>query len=294
MKVCFIGSNGFMAKAFGKFYSPELIHVIGRTYPIYAVTAFTQTDLLKDKINIELLASFDIIFYFAGEGVQANNKTSAADIYKINTFLPIEIITNLNTIGYKGTVITFGSYAEIGSNSAYKPFTEQEILLSHLPVPNDYSVSKRLLSRFVDSCTINFKVLHFIMPTIYGKGENENRLIPYLIQCNKEGKKINLTSGHQIRHYLFVDDLPQIVHQAIKANIPHGIYNVAGPDILKVKDIVAIVANICHIPQENIEFNTMKRWDTGMNTLILDGQKLKNLINYTEYSKIETKIESYL
>lgn len=297
MNLCFIGSNGFMAQAFGQFYQNldnVNIDVWGRVEPFYQFRNFTYIDLLDTSIPLERLCQYDVIFYFAGDGVQSNQLIVSQNIYKINTFFPIELAIALNKHFYKGIFVTFGSYAEIGSNSVEKSFDEIAIINSSLPVPNDYTVSKRLLSKFIDTYPSNSKLLHFIIPTIYGVGENENRLIPYLLKCKREGKKIKLTAGSQVREYLAVQELPLIVHKAITMNILSGIYNVGGADTLSIKELVLFAADIFGIKSNEIEFNTLQKWDTGMHYLSLDSRKLSNAIAYKAQYQLPVNIKKYL
>jgi nucleoside-diphosphate-sugar epimerase len=295
MNICFIGSNGFVAKTFGAYLANDhQITVLGRTQPTYTCHTFLETDLLSNVFDFERLASFDLIFYFAGEGVQAAAKPSANALYEINTFVPIKLILGLEGVGYKGKIITFGSYAEIGSTNSKKAFDEKQILLSQLPIPNNYTISKRLLSRFIDTYKYeHVQLYHFILPTVYGKGENTNRLIPYLINCHLEGKKSMLTSGTQVRHYLHIAELPDMIMRALKTDTP-GIYNVAGPDIYSVKQIAAMVAKEFKIPKSNIMFSSTNRWDTSMQSLVLNGSKLELLIDYRAQARLSTTIKSYI
>lgn len=297
MNICFIGSNGFMATAFGRFFEKKggaAVHVIGRSRPGYGFASFEKMDLSSGLPDMAALAGFDVVFYFAAAATQGGHSGPADEIYRINTFLPIEIATALNQKNFAGTFVTFGSYAEIGSNDDDRAFDETAILQSTAPVPNDYTTSKRLLTRFAGSFGAKFRLLHFIVPTIYGPGENENRLIPYLLNCHRGSKPIQLTSGNQTRQYLFVGELPEIVQRSLGAGLETGIYNVAGPDTMRVRDIVMLVAKIGGIPAESIEFNTINKWDTGMNALVLDGKKLETRLGLRAVSRLEDNIASYL
>ena len=42
-------------------------------------------------------------------------------------------------------------------------------------VPNDYCISKRLLTRYINSSSQSFKHIHLILPTIYGEREGKHR-----------------------------------------------------------------------------------------------------------------------
>ncbi|MCS2389276.1 hypothetical protein NXV57_19075 [Bacteroides thetaiotaomicron] len=67
------------------------------------------------------------------------------------------------------------------------------MLTSTCPAPNDYTVSKRMLSAFVSSYKHEFTHWHFYIPTIYGVGENPKRLIPYVITAIRNGEELHFT-----------------------------------------------------------------------------------------------------
>ena len=178
------------------------------------------------------------------------------------------------------TLISFGSYFEIGENTENRSFSENDLLLSMRRVPNAYCISKRLLSRYFSSASDKIPFLHFILPTIYGENENENRLIPYLLRAIKNGEKLSFTSGEQVRQYLYVDEVPKIIEEAIDRHIPSGIYNIEGNETLSVKQLVCMLLEAHGINPDMSIFGTVKRQDEGMKILQLDGSKLNSLIDH--------------
>jgi aspartate-semialdehyde dehydrogenase len=70
MNIGFIGANGFVAQAFGKFYETQAnvdIHVFGRTSPKYRHKTYTYSDLASDTVDFDQLGTFDVIFYLLGK-----------------------------------------------------------------------------------------------------------------------------------------------------------------------------------------------------------------------------------
>ena len=109
------------------------------------------------------------------------NSTCTDLIYALNVAVPVKICNQLKQTGYKGVFISFGSYFELGENSDDHFFTETELLQSQRRTRSDYSISKRMFSRFISSVEMPYKTWHFILPTIYGERESAHRLIPYTI-----------------------------------------------------------------------------------------------------------------
>ena len=96
--------------------------------------------------------------------------------------------------------------------------------------PNDYTVSKRMLSKFVASYKHDFTHWHFYIPTIYGAGENPKRLIPYVINAIRNGEELHFTAGDQTRQYIHVNEVPRMLALAFEKNLPSGLYNIQGKE----------------------------------------------------------------
>jgi nucleoside-diphosphate-sugar epimerase len=297
MKCCFIGSNGFLSTSFGKYFCDKegfSIDVFGKEPPkFYTYSNFYAIDFTQN-VQTDILLEYDIIFYLIGKGIQNKKNVQTEEIYLTNVFTPINIIIGLNEKKYKGTFVTFGSYFEIGNNVEIKKFGETDIIFSTLSVPTDYCKSKRLLSRFIDSADYNFKTWHFILPTIYGENENQERLIPYVIKAIKNDTVINLTSAEQIREYIYVDEIPKILHYCINHNISKGCYNISGTEIMTIKELVLEIMKYFNFPENKILFGTEIRTDIQMRYLMLNGEKLQSLISYKPQLKIINQIKKYL
>lgn len=77
------------------------------------------------------------------------------------------------------------------------------------------------------------------LPTIYGVRKQADRLIPYLVRSLRQGERPRLSAGMQVRQYLHGRDAADLSARLLLGSpIPSGIYNVAGPDVLAIKDLV--------------------------------------------------------
>ena len=288
MRVSIIGTNGLLANEFGLFCNKNNYSLLcyGRREPkAHKYDEFIFLDLEKEKVDLDKISQSDVIIYTAGAGIQSNVTNSFESIYNVNVQVPIDICNNLNRIQFKGVFITFGSCFEIGYNAVSVQFTENQVCNSNLDVPNEYCISKRLLSRFVSSFKSSFTHLHFILPTIYGEKEAPHRLIPYIINSIKNNEKMQFTSGKQIRQYLYSGDVPEIVFQLIPC-LNKGIYNLSGIEVFSVRDIVEKVYNYYNLQVNDELFGKAERGDSGMQNLQLDGSIVKNKLpnfNYTTF-----------
>lgn len=297
MKVSIIGSNGFLSNAIGKYANKKNweLDVYGLTEPKnHRYNRFVKVDMMNADVDCSLLLSSDVIFYAVGAGIQSNLNDSNSKIYHLNVNVPVSICNRLQESGFKGCFVSFGSVFEIGETLEERSFSEKDIIFADASAPSDYVVSKRMLTTYVSSYKHDFTHWHFILPTIYGEGENPKRLIPYTIYSLLEGKEMKFTSGNQTRQYLYVGEVPRAIDLAISHHLESGLYNIEGKETLTVKDIVRLIhAYFCKEMQEGY-FGTAERTDVAMKYLSLNGSQLYKATGFKAEISILDVISKYL
>ena len=218
MIVTILGTNGFLSRAIALYCNVKryTLNMYGLNEPVgHKYDTFHKVNFMTDDLDYKNIIQSDIIIYAIGAGIQSNLKESNDLIYNLNVNVPVKICNSLKSIGYKGCFVTFGSVFEMGETKEERYFTEEDVLTSTYPAPNDYTVSKRMLSRFVNSYKHDFTHWHFFIPTIYGENENPLRLIPYTISAIKNKEKLHFTAGDQTRQYIYVGEVPYMIDLAI-------------------------------------------------------------------------------
>lgn len=296
MKIAILGTNGFLSTAIGKYFQDAdcVLDMYGLDAPEqHRYTHFCKINLLADDLDLATIKDADIIVYAIGAGIQSNLKEGADLVYRLNVTCPVNICNKLKALNYQGTFVTFGSVFEMGEVKEERKFTEEDILTSLAPAPTDYVVSKRMLSRFVSSYKHDFTHWHFIIPTIYGAGENPKRLIPYTINAIQNDDELHFTAGDQTRQYVHVSEVPRLLELAYEKSLRSGVYNIEGKDVLTVREIV----NLIHahfgkqVPTDC--FGTASRTDVEMKYLALEGRKLQKTIGFEAEIKISEVIGQY-
>lgn len=282
-KIAIVGSNSFLAK--------NLITKVSKDNHIYlyaknisetkvgnsSFVSHFNFDYPNTPLNLDSLLEYDVIIYTAAVGVQSNNRPVNLLLYQVNLFLPIEIVTFLNDHKYKGKFMTFGSYFEIGTNDIEKFYNEIEVIQSIGVISDSYCDSKRLLSNFYLNKQYNILWYHLILPSIYGPNENDNRLIPYVINNIKAKLDPKLSSGDQVRQYLYISDLVDLIDKIINTEVPSDVYNIAGcNDSIKIKDLVGLIYEIMN--EQQIRHSQIITRDQGMAFLGLNSDKIRSVI----------------
>lgn len=283
MKISILGCNGFLSSAIGKYTNQKgwTLNMYGLDEPQgHSYDSFIKCNLMDAELDCSPLLDSDIIVYAIGAGIQSNLKEGFNLIYNLNVTAPVTICNKLKEFDYKGVFVTFGSVFEMGETKEKYFFTEEDVLTSTAPAPSDYVVSKRMLTRFVTSYKHDFTHWHFIIPTIYGAGENPKRLIPYVVNVIKNNEELHLTAGDQTRQYVHVSEVPRLLETAFEKKLPSGMYNIEGKETLTVKEIVELIHREMGKQVPEGCFGTVQRTDVGMKYLALNGYKLKKEIGF--------------
>lgn len=296
MKISILGTNGFLSTAIARYANVAgwSLDMYGLSEPVgHNYNNFYKVNLMDAELECSSLLDSDMIIYAIGAGIQANLKEGFNLIYNLNVTAPVTICNKLKELEYKGIFVTFGSVFEMGETKEERFFTEEDVLTSLCPAPNDYTVSKRMLSKFVASYKHDFKHWHFYIPTIYGAGENPKRLIPYVINAIRNSDELHFTAGDQTRQYVHVSEIPRMLALAFEKNLPSGLYNIEGKETITVKEIVTMIHQAMGKEVPDGCFGSVQRADVGMKYLALDGKKLRELIGFKAQVDICHCIDSY-
>ncbi|BDS15249.1 NAD-dependent epimerase/dehydratase family protein [Aureispira anguillae] len=305
MTIAIIGATSFL----GKTLISELkernhqLHLFSRTnsFQFMPTAQWHPYNYPLTPLDTAVLMDFDLIFYCAGAGIQPRHKDNDQTIYELNAFEPIRLITKLKEADYKGKLVTFGSYFEIGNHSEERLYTEKELVAHNNPLPNTYCTAKNLLTRFIDlelrkEQALPYCLQHFILTNIYGATENDNRLIPYIVQSSIKQEALNFTSGEQQRQYTHIRDITQFLFQTLE-NKESGIFNLTNSQTISVRDMIEKVLHIIQGEldiQPQVTFGTVNKRDVSMKYLGLNTSHLQNCFNFAPKISLEQGIKEYI
>lgn len=294
MRVAIIGANGMLSIALAKYFNMQketVVDVYGLDAPRgYDCANFYQVNLLRDKIDYNVLMQADVIVYASGAGVQAALHTDSSLMYALNVNVPIEITLQLKKRGYRGTYVSFGSYMEIGLNEEDgKAFTEDEVICSTLPVTNDYALSKRLYGRYMKDFMADFRFYHFILPNMFSEEDLKpgTRLVPYVLkylQDYKAGKPTEVPSfsaGTQTRQYITLEEVMIVISKSLEKQIPSGVYNIGGGEFFSIRNLIERLFKLYGVPCNDDYFGKEVRRDGDIKSLQINGKKLEAAIEFS-------------
>ena len=274
MKVIVLGASGFIGHSlFQYFLSHNYITEgwVRRNEEKTREKEFKYFDI-ESIIDLESLLKADVIINAVGAGVQSKQNVSLENVYLANLTFPIRLLDFLAHRNYNGRLITIGSYFEIGDEVNFVKYTEDQVIKAFNKVPNHYCASKRLFTNFVHSYKTKLQHAHLILPTVYGPAEDANRLIPYLLNTLLKQERPSLSSGQQVRQYLFVGDLCESIAAIIRcfSELRQPFLNIPSSETLTVLQLSKMVYDYLSLTFEQSILGSSTMRDESMKYLILD------------------------
>lgn len=126
--------------------------------------------------------------------------------------------------------------------------------------------------------------------TVFGPGEGENKLIPYVIRKIACGEPLNLTSGTQSRDYVYVSDAVQaLVLAAGDAASPGDIFNIgAGPSgACTIRSLVEATVALMNAPASLCHFGDFKRTRPDPPFLVANPALAKEILGWNPRVPLE-------
>ena len=176
----------------------------------------------------------DTTIHLAWEGIPDYGvKTSIKNLkYGLNLF------EELARIGCKKIICT-GSCWEYGQN--------QGEISEDLPVKssNAFTTAKNalhLLGREIAKGN-NMQFTWTRLFYVYGPGQRENSLIPYIIKCVKEGKELKIKTPSARNDFIYVEDVARAIVAILEKYTQSTVYNVGSGYSTSIQDIINIIYN---------------------------------------------------
>lgn len=126
--------------------------------------------------------------------------------------------------------------------------------------------------------------------SVYGEGDNSNTLISYLLNCFKENKIPQLTTGDQAWDYLYAEDAANALY-LLGEQRSCGLYNLASGESRPLKEFVKEVRDVIN-PNIKIDFGNKKQ--ESFVELRADVNKIKNELGWQPKVNFRNGIEKMI
>lgn len=247
---------------------------------------------VENLVKIEDLPRFDICFNLASYGVDYNNQNPYEMIDgNINFIINLIDFCNKNKTNL---LVNTGSCFEYGINSNEKPLKETDALN-----PHSLYASAKVASVIMANTYAKMKSVKLITIRpfgVYGPNEGMHRLVPQVIDCILNNKKLDMTKGEQIRDYLFVNDL---VDAYIRLSTDsrtkiYEIYNVCSSEQISIRKLVKELCKIYDYDISNFNFGNIPYRENEVMYFVGDNSKIYNDISWKPKTKLVDGLRSTL
>lgn len=243
MRILITGVNGLLGRKLSEQLSAIGFQVLGVVHKLVSgkgsLVENVEIDLSKDWDRQSLPNDIEVVIHLAQSSYFRDFPDSALDVFNVNISSTARLLDYARQVGAKrfiyassGGVYGNGSHA-FKENAAIVPAGQLGYYLG----------SKACGEILVQSYASVFQVTVIRPFFIYGPGQDRSMLIPRLMDFVSSGKPISLQGRDGIRiNPLHVEDASAAVIAAL-GSTESATYNIAGPDVLSVRQIAEAMGN---------------------------------------------------
>lgn len=211
-RVLITGGSGFLGRhviAQGAQHKLEL-HAVSRSHTAIPGVRSWAADVTDSERMLHVIREVrpTVIIHLAAAGV-AYGGDGPADLLNTNACAFARMLESVLALDLTPSVVVAGSGFEYGRSA--RPIKETDPLVPY----RAYGVSKAAASLLAELYADRLPVTVLRFFSLYGPGEREPRLAPFIIAQAMRGQRIALTEGEQVRDYTYVEDAAEACWRAI-------------------------------------------------------------------------------
>ena len=295
-KTLITGSSGFLGTTLLRDYGDQL------GYTIACSRSHQHTDATGKSYSTDICSSqfFDIVqenspsavIHTAARSIVRDCEKNPAQAFMSNVQGTVNVLEAVRRMDSDIPVVVLETDKVYGQQSQENiPTNETHPLLGFTP----YEYSKVLTANVCDFYRqyYGMKIYSLRPANIYGYWDrNTSRIVPNTISKLLRGESpiVFSDSKNQLREYLYVNDLCQIIVHMLEGKMPAGAYNMSSGVVKSPSEVIETITAVTglDVPIEYVE----KPFEfKEIHTQALDGSKiLKHLPNFT-FSTLEDGIE---
>lgn len=226
----------------------------------------------------------EIIINIAWQGVESTSRENWS--MQIENIIFQQKLLDIAEKTKVKTFIGFGSQAEYGD--MLHPPEETDPVNATTAYGAIKLAALQIVKSFCEKYNINWIWLRLF--SFFGEEESDNWLIPSIIKKIKENELLELTPGEQQVAYIYVKDLAEITATIIESEIPSGVYNISGDQLISIKELVTKIRNLVN-PEYKLNFGTIPYRKNQPMKIIGNTDKLRKEIKFPTLNSINEGIK---
>jgi UDP-glucose 4-epimerase len=265
MKIILTGSCGFV----GKHLKKKLTNL---NYKVIELDIVSGIDITNFE-QITNIGQFDVLIHLAAKTYVPDSYVHSRQFYFVNTVGTINMLELCKI--HNAKIIFISSY--VYGIPDYIPIDEEHSVSALNPYAQSKIIGEELCKGYHRDFDI--PVIIFRPFNIYGKGQNENFLIPKIIKQINETPKVKLRDPRPKRDFIYIDDVVNAYCKAIEYNKSNfEVFNIGSGISCSVKEIAETLISLSskNIP---LEFSGEERNNEVLDT-VADISKIKYKLNW--------------
>ncbi len=225
------GADGFVGRALVKALSLQGVNVVAFGQDSGDIVEPETLDKLQDK-------QIDHVFHLAGKTYVPASWESPMEYERVNVCGTINVLEFCRKAVASLTYVSAYVYGEppalpVSESTAVRP-------------NNPYAMSKLQAEQWCSFYAEHYGVASTVIRpfNIFGPGQREDFLIPFVIQQVREGKKIVIKDDAPKRDYCYIDDLVRALLLAMSQSWEFEVINIGSGESLSVGEIVSIIQSV--------------------------------------------------
>ena len=220
-------------------------------------------------------------------------------IWSVSTYNPLNISNTVvdhilfrNVLdvceAYYKNIIYLGSMSEVNFSGKIK----NDHYFDRSPV-SEYGKSKQAISKMLQCSTNKIKKYNLRLFGVFGCGEPNHRLIPSVISAVNLARTIKLSDCKQIRDFVNVKVVSEIVIRIIQNGaIPDGLYNIGSGIGIKIKEL--LLKSVPESKKKFLNFSVQERRETDLDKQIACIQKSNKALGLQQVLNSHMDVMTYL
>ena len=206
----------------------------GVRYIYHDLTKPLKTNKIKEFLDI------DYIVNCSGYINHKSFLNGGKEVF-YNHFESLYLLTNLAIEIKAKAFVHIGSSDEYGKN--FSPLNES---IRESP-ESPYALGKLSATHYLQQChrqgILNTVIIRPFL--VYGERQNKERFLPYLIDNCLNDREFKVTSGQQIRDYIYIKDFNAALIKALNNHNAYGeVINVASGIPISIRNVITTVKEI--------------------------------------------------
>ncbi|MDQ7834340.1 MAG: NAD(P)-dependent oxidoreductase [Humidesulfovibrio sp.] len=229
-------------------------------------------DLMQNPMSLVEDKGYDLVFHLAAVMPGRPEANDPRAITAVNVTATLELAQALSRRG--GLMVFASSFSEYSSKP--DPISEET-----LPLPtNLYGWTKAAAVLGLRSMNIPNAWTVARLFGIFGPFEAPQRLLPYVYGQLTQGREARLTSGEQVRDFLFVEDAVEaVLATALRAQARGRDFNIGTGIGLRVRDVVTMAGEQLGRP-ELLRFGAVGSISAAPDYAVADNRRVTSELDW--------------